>query len=216
MTDKDHTHYSSKYPDVPLEKHSISVSLRRHLYIFKTLTGVFSYEKLDLGTEILIRNLIIPEEPKYLLDLGCGYGPIGIVLGYETTDAEIFMMDINRRAVWCAKENIKINLPQERDRIKAFAGNYFEPFKKKEIKFDAIYMNPPIREGREEFFELIEDIIKYLNPKGFFQFVIRKKLGASYVEEYLQNNYSSYKTDIIAKRSGYWIFIFYKKDPIIQ
>ncbi|MFO8019414.1 MAG: methyltransferase [Promethearchaeia archaeon] len=216
MTNKDHKHYSSKYPDVPLEKHSISASLRKHLFMFKTLTGVFSYEKLDLGTEILIKHLIIPESPENLLDLGCGYGPIGVVLGYETSTAEIFMVDINRRAVWCAKENIKVNLPQDRGRVKALAGNYFEPFKNKEIRFDAIYMNPPIREGREEFFEVIEEITHYLKSDGFFQFVIRKKLGASYVTKYLRKTYPSFKTEIIAKRSGYWTSVFYKKKQKIE
>ena len=214
MAKKDHQHYSSKYPDVALEKHSISESLRKHLFMFKTLTGVFSYQKLDLGTQILIRHLIIPKEPKFLLDLGCGYGPIGIVLGWETLKAKVYMVDINRRAVWCAKENIKINLPQDRGRVKAIAGNYFEPFERKNINFDAIYMNPPIREGRDEFFELIKKIVEYLESDGFFQFVIRKKLGASYVYKYLTQNYPSYTTDVIAKRSGYWVFVFYKTEQI--
>ena len=113
--DNKNQHYSSEFPDVKVKIHTISESLRRHLYIFKTLTGVFSFRKMDLGTKIFIEHMIIPEEPGIMLDLGCGYGPIGIVLGYESPESLVYLIDINKHAIWCAKENVKINLMNKRN-----------------------------------------------------------------------------------------------------
>ncbi|MBD3195997.1 MAG: methyltransferase [Candidatus Lokiarchaeota archaeon] len=206
MKKKNNQHYSTKYPDVQLKVHSVSESLRRHLYIFKTTTGVFSYRKIDLGTKVLIRNLEIPPNSNKLLDLGCGYGPIGMVLGYESHESEIYFIEINRRAIWCVKENIKINLPNSQNRTHVLSGNYFDALKEDEITFDAIYMNPPLRKGRNEFLSILHQAPKYLATNGFFEFVIRKKMGAPYVYKYFTKKFPNGKITIKVKRSGYWVF----------
>ena len=167
IMENNNQHYYSEFPEVKVRIHTISESLRKHLYIFKTITGVFSFQKIDLGTKILIENIVIPEEPSVLLDLGCGYGAIGIVLGYESPESLVYLIDINKHAIWCAKENIKINLNTEKKRIRILHGNYFEPLKKKNVKFDGIYMNPPMRKGKKDFLRLIQDIPNYLKSKGF-------------------------------------------------
>jgi len=199
-------HYSSKYPDVNLKVYTISESLRRHLYIFKTTTGVFSYRKIDLGTQVFIEHMNIPSESSILLDLGCGYGPIGMVLGYNSRESEIYFIDKNRRAIWCVKENIKINLPNSQDRLHVLAGNYFDALKDKNIHFDGVYMNPPLREGRDEFLNVLHKVPQYLTEKGFFEFVIRKKMGAPYILKYFQKNFPNQEIEVKVKRSGYWVF----------
>lgn len=201
-------HYSTEYPDVKLKVHTVSESLRRHLYIFKTATGVFSFKKIDLGTKILIEHMIIPKQSSILLDLGCGYGPIGIVLGYESPQSQIFFIDINKRAIWCTKQNIRINFPDNKDRFTVLTGDYLEPIKKKKIKLDGIYMNPPMRKGRGEFLKLIDEIPSVLKPNGFFQFVIKKKMGASYILKYMHDTFEGKELsfNILVKRSGYWVF----------
>ncbi|TXT66766.1 MAG: putative S-adenosylmethionine-dependent methyltransferase [Promethearchaeota archaeon] len=199
-------HYSTRYPDVNLKVYTISESLRRHLYIFKTTTGVFSYRKIDLGTQVFVEHMEIPSEPSVLLDLGCGYGPIGMVLGYNSRESDIYFIDKNRRAIWCVKENIKINLPNARDRMHVRAGDYFEALKDQSVRFDGIYMNPPLREGRDEFLRVFNEVPKYLNEKGFFEFVIRKKMGAPYIQKYFQNEFPNDQIDVMVKRSGYWVF----------
>lgn len=201
-------HYSTEYPDVKLKVHTVSESLRRHLYIFKTATGVFSFKKIDLGTKILIEHMIIPKQSSILLDLGCGYGPIGIVLGYESPLSQIFFIDINKRAIWCTKQNIRINFPDNKDRFTVLTGDYLEPIKKKKIKLDGIYMNPPMRKGRGEFLKLIDEIPSVLKPNGFFQFVIKKKMGASYILKYMHDTFEGKELsfNILVKRSGYWVF----------
>ncbi|MEJ2279213.1 MAG: methyltransferase [Candidatus Lokiarchaeota archaeon] len=147
---KKHEHYSTKFPDVEFKRFTVSESLRGHLYLFKTATGMFSYQQIDLGTQILIRHMIIPQKSSVLLDLGAGYGPIGIVLGYKSPDSTIYFVEINERAIWALRENIKVNLPNSANKVEIYSGNYFEPLKKKDVKFDGIYMNPPIREGRKK------------------------------------------------------------------
>ena len=204
-------HYSSKFPDVNLKTFMVSETLRRHLYVFRTVTGVFSYKKIDLGTKILIENMDIPKNPSTLLDLGCGYGAVGIVLAYESPQSVVYLIDINKRAIWCAKENLKLNLPEVKSRVNILWGNYFEPIKYKNIKFDSIYLNPPVRQGRKEFINLLYQIPNFLNPKGYFQFVIRKKMGASYILSFLEKTFPDNKIEILCKRSGYWVFNYFQK-----
>ena len=201
-------HYFDEFPDAKVKIHTISESLRRHLYIFKTITGVFSFSKIDLGTKVLIENMILPEKPGIFLDLGCGYGPIGIVLSYKSPDSIVYLLDINKRAIWCAKENIQINLMNTKKNVFTLQGNYFEPIKKRNLQFDGIYMNPPLRQGRKDFLKLFDSIPDYLKPQGSFQFVIRKKMGASYILDYITKNYPNNITEILCKRSGYWVFRF--------
>jgi 16S rRNA G1207 methylase RsmC len=204
--DNNKNHYFSKFPDTNVKIHTISESLRKHLFIFKTITGVFSFNKIDLGTKVLIQHMKIPEDPDFLLDMGCGYGPIGIVLGYKAPKSSIYLLDINKRAIWCTKENIKINLPKERKNVIALSGDYFQPIKSKNLKFDGIYMNPPLRQGRKPFLELLFDIPKHLKKNGSFQFVIKKKMGAAYILKYFKETFPNENIEILCKRSGYWVF----------
>jgi 16S rRNA (guanine1207-N2)-methyltransferase len=150
--------------------------------------------------------MIIPKNPSVLLDLGCGYGPVGIVLGFESPQSIIYFIDINKRAIWCVKENIKLNLPYNRKQYISFLGNYFDPIKTKNLKFDGIYMNPPLRQGRKEFLNIFGQLPHHLKREGFFQFVIKKKMGAEYIFKYLEDNYSESNIEILCKRSGYWVF----------
>ena len=199
-------HYFTPSPDVKLKIHTIAESLRRHMYVFKTVSGIFSFKKIDLGTMILIEHMTIPSGESILLDLGCGFGSIGIVLAYESPKSQVYLTDINKRAVWCAKENIKYNIQEYKGRVFALSGNYFEPLKSKNIKFNGIYMNPPLRQGRMEFLEICNEIRNHLKPNGFFQFVIKKKMGASFVYDHLTKSFPRENIDVICKRSGYWVF----------
>ena len=203
-------HYFTPSPDAKYKIHAVAESLRRHMYVFKTINGIFSFKKVDLGTMILIEHMTIPSGERVLLDLGCGYGPIGIVLAYESPKSQVYMIDINKRAIWSAKENIKTNI-QTKNAI-VLSGSYFEPIKSKNLKFDGIYMNPPLRQGRKEFLKICNEVRNYLKPNGFFQFVIKKKMGASFVLDYLKKSFPSNNIEVICKRSGYWVFKCFHDD----
>ena len=204
--DNNKNHYYSRYPEAEVKIYTISESLRRHLFIFKTITGVFSFKKLDLGTKVFIDHMFIQKDPSIFLDLGCGYGPIGTVLAYISPQSRVFFIDINQRAIWCTKENVRINLPNNREKTKVLFGNYFEPIKNKDLKFDGIYINPPLRQGRKSFLDLLHQIPLYLKPTGSLQFVIKRKMGALFVLNYLNDNFPDKKIEILCKRSGYWVF----------
>ncbi len=199
-------HYFSPLPDVNVKIQSISESLRTQLYFFKTVSGVFSFKKIDLGTKILVNHIVIPRNKSKLWDLGCGYGVIGMVLGKESPKSEIFFTDINSRAIWSTKENIKINFPEKSRRFHVIKGSYFKPFEKDMDKFNAIFCNPPLKKGKKEFIKIIEKIPHYLERNGYFQFVIKKSLGAKAIYDELKADYTSVNTEVIAKKSGYWIF----------
>ena len=199
-------HYFTPSPDSKLKIHTVAESLRRHMYVFKTVTGIFSFKKVDLGTMIFIEHLTVPSDESLLLDLGCGFGIIGIVVAYESPNSQVYLTDINKRAIWCAKENIKYNIQDYKGRVFALSGNYFEPVKSKNIKFDGIYTNPPLRQGRKEFLKICNEVRNYLKPNGFFQFVIKKKMGASFVLDHLTKSFPNENIDVICKRSGYWVF----------
>ena len=206
--DKKTQHYSTQFPDARVKVYSVSESLKRHLYFFKTVTGVFSFKRLDLGTKVFIEHMKIPEEQSVLLDLGCGYGAIGMVLAHLKPKSTIYFTDTNKRALWCTRENIKFNLSERAGKIIVLHGSYFKPFENKSVKFDGIYMNPPLRKGRREFLTLCEDIPRHLKSKGLFQFVIKKKMGAEFIQNYLTKHFSElFETiEVTFKRSGYWIF----------
>ena len=204
--ERNNQHYFTPSPDVKLKIHVVTASLRRHMYLFKTVNGVFSFKKIDLGTSILIEHMTIPHAESFLLDLGCGFGPIGIVLARESPKSQIYMLDVNKNAMWCAKENIKYNIQDYKGRVYTLLGDYFDPLRGKNITFDAIYTNPPLRKGRKEFLEICHEVRNHLRPSGFFQFVIKKKMGASFVFDYLLKAFSSENIDVICKRSGYWVF----------
>lgn len=201
-------HYYDAFPDSKVKFHSISVSLRRHLYLYKTISGVFSYKKLDLGTKILVENMIIPRKPSNLMDLGCGYGAIGIVLAHESPLSKVYLIDINKRAIWCTKENVKINIPNSKNRVFVMQGSYFEPIKEKKITFDGIYMNPALRQGKKSLLNLFSELSSFLKATGTFQFVVRKKMGADYILNYLKDHFCEESVEVICKKSGYWVFKF--------
>jgi len=208
MSSNNENHYFSKKPQAPLKIFSISESLRGHLYIFKTTPGVFSSRKIDLGTKTLIKYMEIPREKSNLLDMGCGYGPIGLVLAKENPNSTIFMVDINRRAIWCARENTKIN---QISNAKTIAGSYFEPINSQGIKFDGIYTNPPLKKGKKEFLRFCESIPNHLKSDGMFQFVIRRTMGAKNIFLLLQKMLPNMEVEVRFKRSGFWVFYLKKK-----
>jgi 16S rRNA (guanine1207-N2)-methyltransferase len=202
------SHYFSKNPQSILKTYSISDSLRGHLYFFKTAAGVFSYRKIDLGTKTFIKYMEIPINRSLFLDIGCGYGPIGIVLAKENINSTTFMIDINSRAVLCARENAKLNHVEN---VKILNGSYFEPIKSQNLRFDAIYTNPPLKRGKREFLDFCYMVPDYLKDGGSYQFVVRRTMGAKNILEILSEKLSNMNVKVRFKRSGYWIFFLKKR-----
>lgn len=174
----------------------IKCRLRGHNWEFYTSSGVFSSKKIDNGTKLLIQSMILPDEGA-ILDLGCGYGPIGVVAARINPKLQVFMTDINERAIKLTKNNIKRN---KVGNVQVFHGYLFEPILGK--KFKTILTNPPISAGIHKIVTpIIEDSIKFLNPKGSLQLVVQSNKGGKTLTKLMEKTYSN--VEVISRGSGY-------------
>lgn len=188
-------HYFSENPKSEHRILNIKYNLEDLELNFTTDTGVFSKNKVDYGTDILIRTL--PSLHGKVLDLGCGYGPIGISLAKLNPDAQITMVDINQRAVELSNQNIQQN------NIQNAAVFQSDGFEKVEGLYNAIVSNPPIRAGKKVIYPLFERSIDFLEEGGALYLVIQKKQGAKSAMDKLIQIYGN--CEVINKKGGYWI-----------
>lgn len=186
-------HYFSKDNNlIKSNPHVIAFSANGVPLKFKTDHGVFSRTEFDEGTKILLKYLHI-SDAKTVLDLGCGYGVIGIYLA-KKYQLDIDMVDINNRAVMLSEENSTLN----NVKTNVFYSDGFENINR---NYDLIILNPPIRAGKEIIYKLFEDSISYLNESGSFYIVINKKHGATSAINKLNTIYS--KVTVIQKEKGF-------------
>ncbi|OEF97947.1 class I SAM-dependent methyltransferase [Desulfuribacillus alkaliarsenatis] len=191
------SHYYSKNPTVSSRETTIKAKLKDREWEFLTDAGVFSKGGVDFGTRLLIETVEITDGDT-LLDLGCGYGVVGIVLGAETPAGLITMSDINERAVELAKKNCK---KYQITNATVIASDGFENIPHQEFKH--IITNPPIRAGKAKIYQLFDETTKYLGHSGSLWVVMHKKHGAESAIKKLENLYKSVK--IVNKKSGYHI-----------
>jgi len=177
------------------EKRLISFTIHSYTFEFVTYTSLFSGREIDAGTRILLEHLKIPEKG-VALDVGCGYGVIGIVVAKLNPSLKVYMVDVNPLAVKVARENAKLNGVE--DRVVVQEGDRYEPVKN--MVFQAIYSNPPFSAGKR----IVEDIVfgarEYLDAKGFAQFVLAR--GRDYLVERAREYYRH--VEVINKK-GYTI-----------
>ena len=144
--------------------------------------------------DVLIENLEIKNITGKVLDIGCGYGPIGIYVA-SMTKANVHMIDINRRSLELARKNVNLNHVN----IQIYESNIYENVKE---KFDFIITNPPIRVGKEILYKILFDAKKYLNEFGQLWLVINKNQGAKSLIKDLSQEYD---VQIITKNKGFYI-----------
>src|SRR3989338_9301206 len=189
-------HYYTKEQTSKFELKKISAVLLGRNFEFFVSPGVFSKDKIDNGTYILIENAEVNEGCK-LLDLGCGYGAVGIVFA-KTKKCSVVMADSNERAVKLAKMNLKLNDVSADVRVS-------DIFSKIPEKFDVILLNPPQTAGKEVCFKMIEQSKEHLNKNGTLQLVARpKKGGKTLAQKMLQVFGNAYE---IAKGAGFKVYL---------
>ncbi|MCL6590129.1 MAG: methyltransferase [Firmicutes bacterium] len=171
-------HYYSNQPTSRHELHEFTANVRGVQLKLTTDAGVFSKKRLDPGTELLIEGLRLSSEFREILDLGCGYGPIGLALAKLLPDAIIYMSDPNERAIELAAKNADANGIQN---VVIRPGPGFKPFPNR--RFDLVVTNPPIRAGKQVIYPLIEESILALKPGGWFAAVILTRQGAKSFED---------------------------------
>jgi 16S rRNA (guanine1207-N2)-methyltransferase len=164
-------------------------------FSFKTDHGVFSKKGLDFGTRLLIETVKNCQYQK-VLDLGCGYGPMGIILKSLNPSADVTMVDVNQRAIELTKQNALLN----HQAVKAFESDGLNDVRG---QFDLIVTNPPIRAGKKVIYRFFEDSKKHLTEDGSLYIVIQKKQGAPSTMAFCQEIYKHVK--VVQKKSGYHI-----------
>ena len=189
-------HYYTALPQSNHKPLSLSFAYRGNNLTFDTDSGVFSRTEIDRGTEVLLEAL--PESLNgSILDMGCGYGVIGISLAKSMKNVKITMVDINERAVALATENSKRNGVN----TEVLTGDGFSDILG---QYDNILINPPIRCGKALIYQLFADAKTHLKQDGKLWLVIGKKQGAPSAKIYLSSLYDS--VEVVEKKSGFWIF----------
>jgi len=188
-------HYFVNQEDLNSEKKEHVVLIKDKKFSFMTDHGVFSKKGLDFGSRLLIESTIDLSFDK-ALDLGCGYGPIGIILKSFNFKAMVDMVDINLRAIELAEENARNNHVT----VNVFESNGFDNITS---KYDLIVTNPPIRTGKKVIYKMFEDAGQHLTDNGSLYMVIQKKQGAMSAIKFCQTIYKD--VQVIKKKSGYMI-----------
>ena len=189
------SHYFENDQNLPSNLKKTTATLFDRDYIFYTDNGVFAKHGLDYGSKLLLESLPYKELKGPVLDVGCGYGVLGIVIN-KKTNLEVDMIDVNRRAIHLSKRNIKEN---NCSNINAFESNCYEKISK---KYSTIITNPPIRAGKKIVYEILFNAKDYLIDGGVIYLVIRKDQGAKSLISDLKKYYD---VGIVNKSKGFFI-----------
>jgi len=190
-------HYYTNNKDAKSNEQVFDFPLRRHQMKFTTDIGVFSKKEIDFGSRLLIETFEEPQVAGGFLDVGCGYGPIGLTLAKSYSERTVQMIDVNERAVGLSQKNAQLNNVSN---VKVYKSNIYEEVVD---EFSAVLSNPPIRAGKEVVHKIIEDAKERLAVGGELWIVIQKKQGAPSAEKKMLAVYGNCET--VEKKKGYFI-----------
>ena len=187
--------YFDNDKSIKSNKKLIEFNFNNKKYNVYSDNGVFSKDKFDYGTRVLLESIDINNLCGNVLDLGCGIGVVGIILGTINKNINIDMVDINDRAISLAKENMSLN------KVK---GNVFisDVYSNINKKYNYIITNPPIRAGKEVVRRFLLGGYDYLTDDGILYFVMRKDHG---VKSMIKELVNIYEVDIVNKEKGFYI-----------
>jgi 16S rRNA (guanine1207-N2)-methyltransferase len=191
-------HYFTQTPASKSDVRTIEAELRGMRLKFFTDAGVFSRSGVDFGSALLIESMQIPEASK-VLDVGCGYGPIGITAAKLHPANAVDMIDINERAVELAKRNAEMNGVRN---VRIWQSDLYEKVETRD--YDVILSNPPIRAGKQVVFAIFSGAYDLLKDGGSLWIVIQKKQGAPSAFEKLQSIFPT--VEEVTKEKGYRIY----------
>ena len=190
-------HYYSKEQSSQLKIKHLVLNIRGISLNLQSSTGIFSKKAVDKGTLALIENMVI--NPGWqILDLGSGYGAVGLVAG-KLAGCNPYLIDINKRACMLAKQNARHN----NIIAKVLNGNLYEPVNNQ--KFDTILVNPPQTAGKSICFAMIEGAKEHLKNHGLLQLVARPNKGGNTLANKMEEVFGNMQ--IIGRRSGYAVYV---------
>jgi len=189
-------HYFSKSPTSKKKPRVVNLFINGRNLSFKTSSGMFSPKRVDRATLIFIENMRLGDK---ILDLGSGYGPIGIAAAFLKPGCSVTMVEINERAVGLARENASLNqIKNARVTESDFFGNV-------DGMFDTILMNPPIAIGLKRLFELIGECWEHLDKGGSLQIVARHNKGGARIGARMEEVFGNMET--LVKSGGFRVYM---------
>lgn len=196
---KDVEHYFSSAPKSDDRFGIIKSSLCGRTFEFLTSSSVFSKRRIDLGTRVLIEAMVLPTSGS-VLDLGCGYGAVGITAAKVNPNLHVVMTDVNMRAVRLARKNIEVN---KSSNAEVRYGHLYEPVE--DLRFNCVLSNPPVSAGMDTVKAIVLGAPNVMALAGSFQMVIRSKIGAKTLPETFCQAFGN--CEVLARESGYRVLI---------
>ncbi len=190
-------HYFEDNRHLKSNRKEISFRFWCFTYTFILDNGVFSKEGIDIGSQVLLDYVSKQKLSNKILDLGCGYGTIGIILKKIFEDSQFQMVDVAPRALELAKENAKLNNVD----VSIYESNIYEQVQ--DVDFGDIITNPPIRAGKRVIYEMFEKAKDHLCEGGSLWVVIRKSHGANSAKKHIKGIFGN--CEIVYKDKGFYI-----------
>jgi len=197
-------YYYTADPQVPHRPGQVALHTRsRGVVYLATDSGVFSRDAVDYGSRVLLAAL--PPLSGEVLDLGCGYGPMGLTVAMDHADVtQVTLVDVNHRSLDLSRQNAeRLHIAAE-----VLESNGFAALEGR--RFNAILTNPPIRAGNAVFYPWFEQAPDHLKPGGILVVVARKQQGAASIQKAIQKAFGN--CERIARDSGYWILMAQKPE----
>lgn len=193
--------YFDNDKNIKSERKIIKFNFDNKVFSVYSDNGVFSKDRFDYGTRVLLNSVDIDKLSGNVLDLGCGLGVVGIILGTFNKGINIDMVDINERAIDLAKNNLVLNNVKANVFISDIYSNI-------DNKYDFIITNPPIRAGKNVIRGFLLGSYDYLKDAGILYFVMRKDHG---VKSMIKELSAKFNTSIVNKDKGFYVVLCTKK-----
>ncbi|MDD2258743.1 MAG: methyltransferase [Bacilli bacterium] len=189
------SHYFINDKNIESEDIIIKYTYKGKELSFISNSGIFSKNRVDFGTNLLLNTIEIKKNS--ILDLGCGYGVVGVCIASSSSLSDVLSVDINERAVELTNKNYINN---QVNNGRAIVSDVYCNLDK---MFDVIITNPPIRAGKEVVYEMVLNGINYLKEEGEIWVVIRKDKGGMSLFKNMQTVYSF--AEIVNKKNQYLV-----------
>ena len=189
-------HYFSSDPAAPKKTVSVSIQVGGKQIGLEAASGTFSSSRLDAGTAVLLKHDDHFPKDGNVLDIGCGWGPIGLSIASLQKNSKVYGIDINQRSIE------QSNLNSKSLGLKNFTAMHSRDLPE-DLRFSAIWSNPPIRVGKKILHELMESFIPRLEPGGRAMLVVQKNLGADSFQRWLSNRFPEAEVSRVGTDKGY-------------
>jgi 16S rRNA (guanine1207-N2)-methyltransferase len=202
-------HYFSERPRSPSSRRQLRFLFQGVVLVFEVDRGVFGSSGLDPGTALLIETLGVRPADR-VLDLGCGWGPVGVAAAKAAPEGRVILTDVNRRAIGLARRNVSRN---GLENAEVRPGSLFAPVPNE--RFDVIATNPPYHAGRELILRLLAEAPEHLTDDGRLLVVGKGSQGIRYYQSWLSEHWAG-SVEVLARGSGYRVVEARRRPPSDQ